>query len=114
MNRNILLCFHSILHTMDSIMESEFVADDLLLMLILVFILTLLMICCCRTSILTFKQDEDETDNNMVLPPALTASDKESFAYPSLKDRLPIIICKVMISFSKIYISVLFLAWHIK
>ena len=74
---------------MASVMESAFVADT-------------------RTSILTFIQDEDEADNNMELPAALTASDKESFAYPSLKDRLPIIICKVMISFSQIYIQVLY------
>ena len=40
-------------------------------------------------------QDEDENTVNMQLPKALSASDKNSFAYPSLKDRLPIIICKV-------------------
>ena len=30
------------------------------------------------------------------LPKALSASDRESFAYPTLKDRVPIILCKVI------------------
>ena len=35
-------------------------------------------------------------ENGNSLPPPLTPSDKKSFAYPTMKDRVPVIICKII------------------
>lgn len=39
---------------------------------------------------------KDFESNGNSLPSPLTPSDKNSFAYPTMKDRVPVIICKVV------------------
>ncbi len=40
--------------------------------------------------------DNGNSSGNLRLPPPLTASDQNSFAFPTMKDRVPVIICKVV------------------
>ena len=42
------------------------------------------------------KLQDDENGINQELPKPLSGSDRNSFAYPTLKDRVPVIICKVI------------------
>ena len=44
------------------------------------------------------KLQDDENGINQELPKPLSGSDRNSFAYPTLKDRVPVIICKVILT----------------
>ena len=41
------------------------------------------------------KLQDTENGNDLQLPKPLSGSDRNSFAFPTLKDRVPVIICKV-------------------